>query len=434
MTDGRQVAYRALLDWDRQGTFARDSLNRLFAKAELPREERMLASELTYGVLECLRRLDHHLERLCGRSLQRLDPPVRTLLRLGAYQLLCLDRVPAYAAIDQTVRMAARHCARAKGFVNGVLRSLDRQRDSLTLPAGDGDEALAVRHSLDAALVALLREQYGARLPALLEGFSHRPPLHLFPNLTLATAQQVAGETGAQPTETPPVLALAGGEVTALPGFAQGRFFVMGRSAAFAVLAADPRPGETVFDLCAAPGGKSFACACLMGGEGRILAFDLTEAKCAKLREGAGRLRLPCIEVAVGDATRHNPALAGGADLVICDLPCSGLGILAKQPEIRYKRPETFAALPALQAAMLENAAGYVAPGGRLLYSTCTLNRAENEDVVEAFLSGRGDFSPIDLAAAAEQAGLQHLRSGPGVTLLPGPGQDGFFVSLLART
>ncbi|HWP80517.1 MAG TPA: transcription antitermination factor NusB [Candidatus Acidoferrum sp.] len=402
MTDARAVALSVLLAVEK-GELSDAALDRMLPP-DMDKRDRALATELVYGTLERQPQLDFWLAPFAGKPLKRLDPPVRAILRVTAYQMLFLDRVPDFAAVNEAVRLAGRLCPRAKSYVNGLLRAFGRAKDSL--PG-------AKPWSMSDGLEKLLKEQYGEEM---LYRFSQRPLLQLCVNTTRATVEQVCEETGALPSATPGIVELAGGVVPELPGFKEGHFFVEGAASAKAVAALDPRPGQSVLDLCAAPGGKSFAAALRMKGMGRIVSRDLTVEKVARIKEGAQRLGFDLIGTSVADATVYDPALDGAFDCVICDVPCSGLGVMAKKPEIRLKDPASFAGLPPLQLAILKNGAKYLKKGGRLLHSTCTLNRAENEAVTATFLAENADCFLLSQE-----------------TLLPAADMDGFYYAVMAR-
>lgn len=402
MTDARHIALSVLMAVER-GEFSDAALDRSLAP-EMDRRDRALATELVYGTLEHQPQLDFWLAPFAGKPLRRLDAPVRAILRMTAYQMIFLDRVPDFAAVNEAVRLAGRSCPRAKGYVNGLLRAFGR---------GLPDLPKAKPWSMSDGLEKLLKDQYGEEM---LYRFSHRPLLQLCVNTIRATAEQVCGETGAVLSATPGIVELSGGTVTEMPGFDEGHFFVEGAASAKAVAALDPRPGQSVLDLCAAPGGKSFAAAVHMNGTGRILCRDLTEEKVARIKEGAQRLRFDLIETAAADATVFDAALDGAFDCVICDVPCSGLGVMAKKPEIRLKDPMDFISLPPFQLSILKNGSKYVKEGGRLLYSTCTLNKAENEAVTAAFLAENRQYSVL-----SEE------------TLLPAADMDGFYYCVMTR-
>ncbi|HWQ50495.1 MAG TPA: 16S rRNA (cytosine(967)-C(5))-methyltransferase RsmB [Terriglobales bacterium] len=405
MTDARAVALSVLMAVEK-GELSDAALDRMLPPG-MDKRDKALATELVYGTLERQPQLDFWLAPFAGKPLKRLDAPVRAILRMTAYQMLFLDRVPDFAAVNEAVRLAGRLCPRARSYVNGLLRAFGRAKDSLpkTKP-----------WSMSDGLEKLLKEQYGEEM---LYRFSHRPPLQLCVNTTRATVEQVCEETGAVPSAIPDIMGiveLAGGAPPELPGFKEGHFFVEGAASAKAVAALDPRPGQSVLDLCAAPGGKSFAAALRMKGMGRIVSRDLTAEKVSRIKEGAARLGFDLIETAVADATVYEAVLDASFDCIICDVPCSGLGVMAKKPEIRLKNPEDFAGLPALQLAILQNGAKYLKKGGRLLYSTCTLNRAENEAVTAAFLAENDDYFVLSQE-----------------TLLPAADMDGFYCCVMTR-
>ena len=240
---------------------------------------------------------------------------------------------------------------------------------------------------------------------------------------------EAAGLTVTPHPAFPEILLCSGGDAAALPAFAEGRVTVQDAASALAAFVADPKPGTTVLDCCAAPGGKSFAMAERMQGKGSLTSCDIYEHKLKRIREGAARLGLPNIRTELQDASAFRKEWAESADTVLCDVPCSGLGIIRKKPETRYKDPDEIAQLPALQSAILENCARYVKPGGTLVYSTCTILQRENEDVVRAFLTAHPEF---------EAAGWSHPvcgeRADGMVTLLPPEHDtDGFFIAKLKR-
>ena len=213
-----------------------------------------------------------------------------------------------------------------------------------------------------------------------------------------------------------------------LPGFSEGEVFVQDRASHIATLALSPCAGETVIDVCACPGGKSFLSAILMNDRGRVISFDLHESKLSLIRDGAKRLGLTSIEAGQCDATSPRTELFGTADKVICDVPCSGLGVLGKKPDLRYKDQDSIDALPALQLDILRASVNYLKAGGEIIYSTCTLNPQENEEVVRAFLSMSEDFAPIDFTVGGISS------EGGMLTLLPHVHRtDGFFVAKLRK-
>ncbi|MBQ3391443.1 MAG: 16S rRNA (cytosine(967)-C(5))-methyltransferase RsmB [Clostridia bacterium] len=433
MISARKAACQALMRYEKKGTFPEKTLEKLYRDSEMEKRERALSAELTYGTMEKLLPIDYFLNTLTEKPMDKLDLPVRSILRIAAYQILYLDRIPVHAAVNEAVELAGELKPHAKSFVNGVLRNLVRQKEELYLPEGMDADALSLRFSIGKPLVELIMEQYPNQFRRILRGLDSRGVQTLYINHVISSEEEIERLTGAFPTKTPGCMFLPRGEVAALSGFAQGSFFVAGRSSVFAVQAAKPKRGELILDVCAAPGGKSFLCASLMRDEGYVLAFDVTEKKVELIRQGAERLGFSSVSALKSDATVFNPMLREVADLVLCDVPCSAIGTIHKQPEVRYKDPAEFERLPLLQHAILSNAASYVKRGGRLLYTTCTLNRRENAGVVQAFLEQHPDFSPVSVAELAREQSIEVLEENKMITILPNGELDGFFVALLQR-
>lgn len=430
----RQAALEALQRCCRDGAWSAQAMDAAIGKHGLDRRDAALATRLCLGVLQNGDYLDWHIDRLCS------SPPekgLRELLRLGACQLLLTDRIPAHAAVAETVALCrANGYGRAAGFCNAVLRRLADERDALPEIPGEGTaEYLHLRRSHPLWLAErLIRERGYEQTEAFFRANNDVAPLCLQVNTLKISVSDYcrALERAEIPFETaeelPGCLTIRSGSVTLLPGFEEGLFYVQDRAARSAVEIAAPERGMRVLDACAAPGGKSFAAAIRMADEGEILACDLQEKKLGLVREGAHRLGLRCIESRAMDGRVFDASLEGAFDLVLCDAPCSGLGVIRKRPEIRQKSEAEIAALPGIQAAILDNVSRYVKPGGALLYSTCTVLEAENGEQARAFLSRRPDF-------AAEDFTLGSLRSENGChTFWPQTdGTDGFFVCRLRK-
>ncbi len=432
----RQIAYTALLRMDRAGSYSNLALDAVL-EGESPSEaDRRLASELFYGVLERKLTLDSQLSRYLKKGAAALDPEVRVSLELGMYQLLYLAGVPQSAAVNESVNLIKRSKKRsASGLVNGVLRSFLRDGCKIVLPEGGWLERTAVATGMPAAILRIWERDYGRETAeALAENCLGRPPLHFRVNPLRADVPEAVEAFRADGAEAVPHPLLPGclevrrpGSIARLKAFREGLAAVQDSASQLCALAVGARPGERIFDLCAAPGSKSFVMAQEMENRGEILAFDLHESRTGLIRQGAERLGLTCIRAEAGDASRFNPAL-GQADRVLCDVPCSGLGIIRRKPEIRYKTEAELAALPPVQAAILDNAARYVRPGGVLVYSTCSLNRAENEDVVRGFLEKHPEMEPDPMPAGLPAAGGKAQA-----TLMPMDGFDGFFIARMRR-
>lgn len=431
----REVALHCLLAGERQGAWSDGYLRNAIRTAELSGRDAALCTRLAFGVLQNRMLLDWHIGRLCSMPLEKLESAVLNSLRLGVYQLLFLDRVPVHAAVNESVALAKKNSRnpRAAALVNAVLRAFDRARgEGLPQP-----EELSVRYSHPDWLV----KEFSHTLPAgeveaLLAADNAQIPTQAQVNTLKTTLPALLEElTGAGITVTvhpwlPGCLELEGtGNLEELPAFREGRFYVQDAAARLAVLASGAEPGMEALDACAAPGGKSFAAAIQMENRGAILSCDLHPHKQKLIEDGADRLGIHCVTATVMDGRRFDPAMENRFDLVMADVPCSGLGIIRKKPDIRYKDPVPLAGLPGVQRDILSNVSRYVHPGGALLYATCTLLRRENEDVAVWFTDNHRDFTLEPFVLPSPMGQTDGM-----VTLWPHRhGTDGFFIAKFRR-
>ena len=431
----REAALRALVACEQQGAWSDGFLKKILRTAGLDSRDAALTTRLCFGVLQNRLLLDYYLGKLSTVKLEKMEPAVRNALRLGAYQVLSLDRVPDHAAVSEAVDLARKGSKnpRSAGLVNGVLRSLVRQKDSLEPP-----EDPAVRYSHPQWLADLFtRRLCREEAAALMAANNGEPPTCAQVNTTKATVEEVTDSLRAEGVEVQPhpwlpncLLLSHTGSLEELAAFREGLFYIQDAAAKLAVLAADPREGMDVLDACAAPGGKSFAAAIAMWGKGKVVSCDIHPHKMDLIRAGAKRLGLDCITAEVLDGRECKEEFLDGFDLVLADVPCSGLGIIRKKPDIRYKDPKPLEGLPRVQKAILDNVCRYVRPGGVLLYATCTLLERENEDVVRAFLDKHKDFT---LERFQLPGDFEGAREGM-VTCWPHRhGTDGFFFAKLRR-
>jgi len=430
----REVALKCLMACEGRGAWSDGYLRNTVREAGLDGRDAGLCARLAFGVLQNRMLLDWHIGRLVQRG--KVEPGVRNCLRLGLYQLMFLDRVPVHAAVNESVELAKRYSRnpRAAALVNAVLRRFERERSG-GLPH---PEELFIRYSHPEWLVkGFARTVPEGELEALLEADNGQPPTCVQVNTCRRGTEEVMAALEARRVEVkahpwlPDCLLLSEtGDLERLESFREGDFYVQDPAARLAVMAADPRPGMRVLDACAAPGGKSFAAGIAMEGKGEILSCDIHPHKRELIEKGARRLGLGCIRTAVMDGKRFDPALEKGFDLVIADVPCSGLGIIRKKPDIRYKDPKPLEGLPQVQRDILGNVSRYVKPGGTLLYATCTLLQRENEDVVAWFLDKHKNFT-LEPFALPGPIG----RTGGMLTLWPHiHGTDGFFMARLRRS
>ena len=432
----RETALRVLIACRKEGAWSNSVLKQYLHHDGLDRREAALATRLCYGVLQNRLKLDFYLQQLLTGKLKDLHPVVRDILHIGLYQLYLSDKIPASAAVNESVALAKKYCKNnrsAAGLVNGVLRNADRQRDSILQP-----KSWQEQYSHPQALIDLLIADLGKkRVGAMLEANNSAPQTVVQVN-TLRTDMQTLTEilategVGAQPHPwMGNCLILSGtGNLEGLDSFSKGLYYVQDPAAKLSVLCAQIPPNANVLDCCSAPGGKSFAAAMVLGGSGRITACDIYAHKVPLIAKGASRLGIENLTACVQDASQFSPQWEKQMDVVLADVPCSGYGIIRKKPDIRYKDPKTMEQLPALQLAILSNQARYVKPGGTLLYSTCTLLKRENEAVVVAFLKENSDFAVEKLTLPAVFAenttGMLTLVTGEMET-------DGFFICRLRR-
>ena len=439
--DAREAALLALNACQRQGGWSDDILKKQLAGAGLDSRDSALATRLCFGVLQNRILLDFYLSHFSNLPLKRMEGRVVEALRLGVYQMLFLDKIPHSAAVNASVELTRKFCKnpRAPGMVNGILRSLERNIDNLpTIPQKDPASYLSTLYSHPEWLVQEFLTVLGSEETAkLLSANNSRVPIAAMVNITKTTAEtlkeMLEGEGVAaqhHPWLADCLILEKTGSLEGLTAFQEGLFYVQDPASRLAVEALDPRSGMKVLDCCAAPGGKSFACAIQMGGGGEVVSCDLHPHKKKLIQAGADRLGLRNIVPATADGKKFRPDWENAFDRMLVDAPCSGLGVIRKKPDIRYKDPAPLEDLPQVQRALLDNAARYVKPGGVLVYSTCTLLRRENEEVALAFLEDHPSFQAEGFPLP-EYVG--DARSGM-LTLWPHrQGTDGFFICKMRK-
>ena len=426
--NARSLALDLLIKAERSKQFSNIALDKALEKCELSQADRRLVSALFYGVIERRLTLDYRLAELSSRPLSDIDEHTLTVLRLGLYQLTFMDKIPSHAAINESVSLCPK---RTSGFVNAILRAHLRTPQA-PLPEKDshGIEHLSVKFSICEPLVKKFVETYGFDISReILEAFCHTPPTTLRVNTLKITREELAAHIdGAEPTTISMHGLHVKGAVRELYGFEDGLFTVQDEASQICVEALDAQAGMKVMDICACPGSKSFGAAINMNNEGEVLSFDLHQRKLSLILSGAARLGIDIIKVAEQDGRKPLMEHFSTADRVICDVPCSGFGVLAKKPELRYKDPAESASLPDIQLDILKNACQYVKDGCVLIYSTCTVFPEENLRNVEKFLKLHSEFELTPFSV-----GDLNVKDGY-ITLLPNEHHtDGFFIAKLTK-
>lgn len=427
----RDTALSVLIACRRKQAWSDATLKEYILRDRLDRRDAAFATRLCGGVLQNGLLLDYWLSLFLKGKPSDLQPIVADILRLAVYQLRFMDRVPPSAAVNEAVRQCKKHAnAGAAGLVNAVLRNMLRFPECLKLP-----DDLSVRYSHPQKLVELLRESVGeAVLETVLQADNAAPQTCVQVNTLRCDAAEAAEALSAEGYTVQPhpwledCLLISGGTMEQSRLFADGAIYVQDAAARLAALCSGAKPGDTVLDCCAAPGGKSLAAAIQMNDRGSVVSCDLHPHKIPLIEKNAKRLGLTAIHAMQADAAKDQPDLHDAFDVVIADVPCSGLGVIRKKPEIRYKDLSEAGRLPELQQKILNTQAAYVKPGGCLLYSTCTVLKRENEAVAERFLREHPDFSAQELPLPA-RFGTRTM-----LTLLPGVDEtDGFFIAKFRR-
>lgn len=437
MADARLTAAKLLMKMDSSDAYSNILLDGALAESGLSERDRAFAAALFYGATERKMTLDYIIAQNSKTPFKKLDSAVVTILRMGFYQLLYMEGVPESAAVNESVKLCKKlGVMSAGGFVNGLLRSFIRNKKRVDYKGLSKSERLSTEFSAPLWLAEKLINEYGLeRAVQALEVSLGKPPVYARVNTIkcsddeLIKALSKEGISAEKHSEIEHCLKLGKtGDLEKSKAFSEGLFHIQDISSQLCCLTLRPIVNETVLDMCAAPGGKTFTMAQLMLNRGRIISMDLHDARVGLIRSGAQRLGIRIVEAVQNDASVRNDGIPE-ADRVLCDVPCSGLGVIRRKPEIKYKNPAEFEELPKIQRAILDNAALYVKPGGTLVYSTCTLSRAENDDVAEAFLKSHPDFTPLVQPVPYAGAENSYKR-----TYFPTEnGGDGFFTASFRR-
>lgn len=410
MKNSRQIAFETLYKIFYDDAYSNIALDKALGNAD---SGKAFVTRLVYGVVERKITLDYIISRFCDK----VKPKVNIILRLGTYQLYFMDKVPANAAINESVEIAKNN---GLGFysklINAVLHKIDENRIDV-----DSLSDLSIRYSVPEHLIAMWNKAYGKDCVLdFLQSVNERAPIFAIPNTLYVDSDELLYELNCEGVQGEVVgecvMITSSFDLSKSKSFDNGLFHIEDLSCYNAVKELGIKENDVVLDICSAPGGKAFTSAEIMNNSGAVYAFDLHPHRVDLIKEGAQRLGLTSVNAKVNDALKFNKSIAK-ADKIICDVPCSGFGIIRRKPEIRYKDLDSIKRLPDIQYRILENSSKYLKRGGRLLYSTCTLNKRENEQVVERFVSNNNDFSVIS-----------------SKTIFPTDcGGDGFFYSIIER-
>ncbi len=444
--DIRELAFDIFLEIMEEDAFCDRALHDAFENHTLDKRSRSFLMCLVCGAVERCIEIDYVIGRFSKVRVEKMRPAIRGILRLGVYQILYMDSVPDAAVCNEAVKLAAkRGFYRLKGFVNGVLRAVARGKGAISYPEKENDllDYLRVRYSMPEWIVNDFLEQYGEeQTEEILKAFFEKPK----------EVSVRCMKSKCQPEELRRALEKEGVSVTSgrlfdfalhisgydsiekLSAFRQGMFQIQDESSMLVGAVAGVRPGDTVLDICSAPGGKALHAADILAGSGRVVAADISESRARRIRENVRRSGVSGVDVIVHDALVHRREWEESADVLIADLPCSGLGVIGNKCDIKYKTAkEDVAALAELQRKILTVAAAYVKPGGRLVYSTCTVHREENEKNAEWLKKALG-FTPVSIEKDLPPALRGRTGERGWIQLLPGmAGTDGFFVACFEK-
>ena len=434
MQNIRKTVYLSLLSCEKNGRYSNLEADAVLKSDAVDEKDRGFYTALFYGVIERRITLDYQIAKLCEKQLDTLQQSVVILLRIGLYQLLYMNSVPDHATINETVKLARESVnSGAVGFINAVLRSATRKlKDAdgnvtLITPdrARDVCGYLSITYGYPRYLAKIWVNAYGEENAEKIMQSMNRPPRLSIRVNTLKISREKylylldeAGYNASTSEITDDGITLSGGNVSLLPGYNEGYFFIQDDASAMAIKAFDAKEGETVIDTCACPGGKSFLASIYMKNKGRVISSDVHANKLSLIESGKERLGISIIETRCADASVFDSSLEEVADKVLCDVPCSGFGTIAKKPDLRHKTKDDIAELPKLQLSILQASAKYCKHGGSLMYSTCTLYPAENEENVRTFLALNPEFKLVNMVTNFPYESLS----------------DGFFYAIFKRS
>ena len=410
----RQAAHTSLVSCLANDKFVNLEVSAILKRTNLQGADRGLYTALVYTTIERLLTIDYIISKLSSRPVDEIDEKTLFAVRLGICQLEFMDKIPPHAAVDESVELCPR---KSRGFANALLRSFLRKKPDM--PKKEDGELLylSVKYSTPVELCELFVRDYGDEAEDVLAAFLEKKDTAIRVNSLRAESAEKAILMGAYKSELCRDVMLVKSFDGVLDGVEKGDWFVQDEASALCAQMVGAKPGETVVDTCAAPGGKSFALALNMENKGRIYSFDLHDNKISLIKKGAQKLGIDIIEAEARDARNPREDIIEKADRVLCDAPCSGFGVIGKKPDIKYKDVKASEGLPRVQAQVIRGAAQYVKKGGVLVYSTCTILKRENEEIVKDFLRENPQFELVEMKTM-----LPHID-----------GTDGFFICKMIR-
>lgn len=440
----REIVLEVLLEITEHGMYSHIVLRDVLNKYQyLEKKERSFITRVTEGTLEHMMEIDYILDQFSKVKVKKMKPVIRNIMRSAVYQMKYMDSVPVSAACNEAVKLAVRKgFGSLRGFVNGVLRNVARNLDQIAYPT-EPRQRLSIQYSMPEWILNLWLKAYDSDIvEQMLQAFQRETPLTIRCNLRMVTPKQLKEHLEAEgvTVKVHPYLEYAfhisGFDYLGdLESFQNGEFSVQDISSMLVSELAGPKEGDYVIDVCAAPGGKSLHMAEKLNGSGHVEARDLTEYKVGLIQENIERTGLSNVEAVQQDALTFDETSVGKADIVLADLPCSGFGVLAKKTDLKYKATkEGTDSLAKLQREMLKNVQAYVKDEGKLVYSTCTINPAENMDNVHWFLNQYPEFELIDIHGLLCEELQKDVKENGCIQLLPGVHQsDGFFLACMKK-
>lgn len=436
----REIAYKVLLDIEKNKNYSNMAINKHFKDVKMSNQDRGLATEIIYGVIENKYYIDYMIDKLSKVKTNKMEIYVKTLLRMGIYQIMFLNSISDYAAVNETVNLAKKKNSKVSGFINGILRNVIRQKEEIgKVKTKDDVDYLSIKYSYDKWMIRNWMIHFGKEFTEeLLEANNERPNIYLRTNTLKITRdelikklekQNIKAEKVNVVEEAIKVEHLKDIENNSL--YKEGLFTVQDVSSMLVGKVMNPKENSLVLDVCSAPGGKTTHMATLMNNTGQVVSRDIYDHKLKLIKAASKRLGLTNVDVEEFDGMKLDRESIAKFDYVLADVPCSGLGIIRRKPEIKYKEKEEFRQLPPIQKKILENASKYVKVGGTLIYSTCTIQDSENIDVVNEFLQKNKNFELVPIKEVnvdLENQEKGYMKIYPNVHDM-----DGFFISKLIR-